>query len=107
MSMMLDPYKTDFTRHRAGNKNRKFGAFSIANFNAQLSLPYLRLFWGKERSCKRIQKPKEIRYENYYFDDNYYARFKQPWTLNVNAQYSYNKGLTCTGTKTFSVRIGR
>ncbi|HFK5567556.1 TPA: putative LPS assembly protein LptD [Elizabethkingia anophelis] len=107
MSMMLDPYKTEFLPGvEQGIRTEKFGAFSIANFNAQLSLPLSEAILGESKDPAKEYKSKgEIRYENYYFDDNYYARFKQPWTLNVNAQYSYNKGLTRTGTKTFSVGL--
>jgi hypothetical protein len=44
---------------------------------------------------RSIQK-KEVRNENYYFDDDNYAHFDQAWTLNINANYAYSKGLSRT-----------
>ncbi|AQX12101.1 hypothetical protein BAX94_15685 [Elizabethkingia meningoseptica] len=107
MAMSLDPYKTEFTPGSdIGVRTEKFGAFSVANFNAQLSMPLSEAIFGEKKDlAKEYDSKGEIRYENYYFDKDHYARFQQPWTLNVNAQYNYSKGLSRTGTKTFSVGL--
>ncbi|MGZ5209806.1 MAG: putative LPS assembly protein LptD, partial [Kaistella sp.] len=59
----------------------------------------------KEDLSKKYNKKGEIRNENYYFDDDNYARFTQPWTLNINAQYSYTRSLTRFGNKMASVGL--
>ncbi|NAW52047.1 LPS-assembly protein LptD [Elizabethkingia argentiflava] len=107
MSMDLDPYKTEFTPGKdTGIQTDKFGAFSIANFNAQLSMPLSEAIFGEKKDWeKAYDKKGEIRYENYYFDKNNYARFKQPWTLNINAQYTYTKGIMRTGSENFAIGL--
>ena len=59
----------------------------------------------KEEASKKYNKKGEIRNENYYFDEDNYSRFEQPWTLNVNAQYSYTRSLTRFGNKMASVGL--
>ena len=41
----------------------------------------------------------EVRNENYFFDDDNYAHFTQPWTLNLNANYAYYKTATRFGNR--------
>ena len=64
-------------------------------------------FSGKEKPelAKKYSKKGEIRNENYFFDDDNYARFTQPWTLNINAQYSYSRSLTRFGNQMASVGL--
>ena len=59
MSMMLDPYKTEFCQEGTGNKNRKVRAFSIANFNAQLSLPLSEAILGRVKTLQKNIKARE------------------------------------------------
>lgn len=105
MAMALDPYLITFAPGATtGVRTNQFGHFSVANFNAQLSLPLTQAIFGKKPDyAKEYPKKGEIRYENYFFDEDDYAHFEQPWNLNLNAQYSYSKGLTRDGTKSFSV----
>jgi len=107
MSMSLDPYKIEFTPNaNIGTRTEEFGYFSVSNYNVQLSAPLSEtIFSEKEDLGKKYKMKGEIRNENYYFDNNYYARFSQPWSLNVNAQYSYSKGVYLEARKTFSVGL--
>lgn len=108
-SLALEPYKIIFAPgENQGIRTDNFGNFSIQGFNAQLSYPLSsEIFSGKEKVdlSKKYIKKGEIRNENYYFDDDDYARFTQPWTLNINAQYSYSKNLTRFGRKMASVGL--
>lgn len=108
-SLALEPYKIIFAPgENQGIRTDNFGNFSIQGFNAQLSYPLSsEIFGGKEKVdlSKKYSKKGEIRNENYYFDDDDYARFTQPWTLNINAQYSYSKNLTRFGRKMASVGL--
>ena len=59
MSMMLDPYKTEFLPGiEQGIRTEKFGAFSIANFNAQLSLPLSEAILGERKDPAKEYKTK-------------------------------------------------
>lgn len=53
----------------------------------------------------KYSKKGEIRNENYYFDDDNYARFEQPWTLNLTASYAYTKALSRFGSKVASIGL--
>ena len=108
-SLVLEPYKILFAPGEdLGIRTENFGNFSIQGFNAQLSYPLSNeTFTGKEKVdlSKKYNKKGEIRNENYYFDDDDYSRFQQPWTLNINAQYSYTRNLTRFGNKMASVGL--
>jgi len=107
MSMSLDPYKIDFSPGaNNGTRTEEFGHFSISNYNIQLSAPLSETIFGeKEDLGKKYNIKGKVRNENYYFDNDYYARFSQPWSLNVSAQYSYYKGTSLEARKTFSVGL--
>jgi LPS-assembly protein len=108
-SLVLEPYKIIFApREDVGVRTESFGNFSIQGFNAQLSYPLSsEIFGGKEQVdlAKKYPTKGEIRNENYFFDENNYARFSQPWTLNIYAQYSYTRDLTRFGNKMASVGL--
>lgn len=108
-SLVLEPYQILFAPGEdTGIRTENFGNFSIQGFNAQLSYPLSsEIFGGKEKVDlgKKYSQKGEIRNENYYFDDDNYARFQQPWTLNINAQYSYTRNLTRFGNKMASVGL--
>ena len=108
-SLVLEPYKIIFAPGEdVGIRTESFGNFSIQGFNAQLSYPLSsEIFGGKEKVdlAKKYNKKGEIRNENYFFDENDYSRFSQPWTLNINAQYSYTRNLTRFGNKMASVGL--
>ena len=66
------------------------------------------MFAGPEKKkIEDLYKTKgEIRYENYYFDEEMYSRFTQPWTLNLTANYAYMKNTTSMfGTTVASVGV--
>lgn len=108
-SLALEPYQILFAPGEdTGIRTENFGHFSVQGFNAQLSYPLSNeTFSGKEKVelAKKYSKKGEIRNENYYFDDDDYSRFSQPWTLNINAQYSYSRSLTRFGNKMASVGL--
>lgn len=108
-SLALEPYQIIFAPGSdQGIRTENFGRFSVQGFNAQLSYPLNNeTFSGKEKTdlSKKYSKKGEIRNENYFFDDDDYARFTQPWTLNINAQYGYSRSLTRFGTQMASVGL--
>ncbi len=106
-SLTLEPYQILFEPGQdMGIRTENFGHFSIQGFGAQLSYPLSNEIFGEKTDyAKKYQKKGEIRNENYYFDDDDYSRFEQPWTLNINAQYSYTKSLTRFGNKMASVGL--
>lgn len=93
-SLSLDPYKIIYLpgQDTGGIRTEEFGHFSVQGFNVQLSYPLSsEIFGAKTDYAKKYKSKGEIRNENYYFDDDNYARFDQAWTLNVNANYAYTK----------------
>lgn len=93
-SLSLDPYKIIYLpgQDTGGIRTEDFGHFSVQGFNVQLSYPLSSEIFGEKTDYAKKYKSKgEIRNENYYFDDDNYARFDQAWTLNVNANYAYSK----------------
>lgn len=108
-SLALEPYQIVFAPGEdLGIRTENFGHFSVQGFNAQLSYPLSNETFEKKDKvelAKKYNKKGEIRNENYYFDDDDYARFSQPWTLNINAQYSYSRSLTRFGNKMASVGL--
>ena len=105
----LEPYQIIFAPGEdTGIRTENFGRFSVQGFNTQLSYPLSSEIFqkkNKEDLSKKYNKKGEIRNEDYYFDDDNYARFSQPWTLNINAQYSYTRSLTRFGNKMASVGL--
>lgn len=106
-NLTIDPYQILFLPgQNIGTRTNNFGRFSIQGFNLQLSYPLSDAIFGKEEDLSKKFKSKgEIRNEVYFFDENNYARFKQPWTLNVNANYGYTKSLTRFGTEVASMGL--
>lgn len=106
-SLSLDPYKIEFLPGQdTGIRTEKFGAFSVQGFNVQLSYPLSSEIFGEKTDyAKKYSKKGEIRNENYYFDDDNYAHFDQAWTLNINANYAYSKGLSRFANKIASVGL--
>lgn len=106
-SLVIDPYQILFAPDQEiGTRTENFGHFSIQGFNVQLSYPLSEAIFGeKEDLGKKYSYKGEIRNEVYYFDDDHYARFEQPWTLNVNANYAYSRAQTRFGTKVASVGL--
>ena len=107
--LTLEPYQIIFAPgENTGIRTDNFGHFSVQGFNAQLSYPLSSAIFEKkekEEASKKYNKKGEIRNENYYFDDDNYSRFEQPWTLNINAQYGYTRSLTRFGNKMASVGL--
>ena len=99
-SLTLDPYKTVYDVDGLGTRTTQFGGFSPQGFNVQMSVPLSNeLFSGKDKKPNMDTKYKqkgEIRNENYYFDDDNYSHFSQPWTLNMNANYAYYRSASST-----------
>ncbi|MNK53099.1 LPS-assembly protein LptD [compost metagenome] len=100
-SLTIEPYEIVFQDgSNVGERTENFGHFSLQGFNLQLSYPMSEAIFGKkEEASKKYKKKGEIRNENYFFDDDNYSHYSPTWTLNVNANYSYTKGLTRLGNK--------
>ncbi|WP_415325297.1 putative LPS assembly protein LptD [Chryseobacterium sp. MMS23-Vi53] len=92
-SLSLDPYKIIYLPgQEVGIRTEDFGHFSVQGFNVQMSYPLSSEIFGEKTDYAKKYKSKgEVRNENYYFDDDNYAHFDQPWTLNINANYAYTK----------------
>ena len=106
-SLAIEPYQILYAPGSdIGIRTENFGHFSIQGFNAQLSYPLSDAIFGeKEDPAKKYRMKGEIRNENYYFDEDHYAHFSQPWTLNINAQYGYTRSLTRFGTQVASLGL--
>jgi len=106
-SLSLDPYRILFAPgEETGVRTENFGHFSLQGFNVQMSYPLSsEIFGEKEDYAKKYSSKGEIRNEVYYFDNDNYSHFNQPWTLNVSANYQYSKGLSRTPTKMASVGL--
>ena len=109
-SLALEPYQILFAPGEdTGIRTENFGHFSVQGFNAQLSYPLSDAIFRKKDEkqdlSKKYSTKGEIRNENYYFDEDNYARFEQPWTLNINAQYGYTRSLTRFGNKMASIGL--
>ena len=106
-SLTIEPYQIVFANGSdTGIRTENFGHFSLQGFNLQLSYPMSDAIFGKkEELSKKYKKKGEIRNENYYFDDDNYAHYIPTWTLNVNANYAYTKGLSRLGTKVATVGL--
>lgn len=105
-NLTIDPYQTIFAPGATtGTRTENFG-FTVQNFNLNFSFPLNNEFFGQKQDVSKKYKTKgEIRNEVYYFDQDNYARFNQPWTLNMNANYGYSKGGTKFGTSVASVGL--
>lgn len=106
-SLVLEPYQIIFAPGQdIGIRTDNFGSISLQGFNLQLSYPLSSAIFGDKKDYAKTYKAKgEIRNENYYFDEDNYARFDQPWTLNINANYAYTKNLSRFGQKVASVGL--
>lgn len=108
-ALNLEPYQILFAPGEStGVRTQNFGYFSLQGFNAQLSYPLSSEIFKKKDSedlAKKYPKKGEIRNENYYFDEDNYSRFEQPWSLNINAQYSYTRSLSRFGSKMASIGL--
>ena len=106
-SLTIDPYKTVFAPGESvGVRTENFG-FTMQNFNMNFSFPLSNEIFGKKegKDEKKYTTKGEIRNEVYYFDQDNYARFSQPWTLNLNASYGYSKGGTKFGKSVASIGL--
>lgn len=106
-SLTIEPYEIVFQEGSdAGIRTENFGHFSLQGFNLQLSYPMSEAIFGKkEEGSKKYKKKGEIRNENYFFDDDNYSHYSPTWTLNINANYSYTRGLTRLGNKVASLGL--
>ncbi len=106
-SLVIDPYEIVFLPgSTTGTRTENFGHFNIQGFNVQLSYPLSEAIFGEPEDLSKTYKQKgEIRNEVYYFDDDDYARFTQPWSLNINANYGYTRTNTQFGTKVASIGL--
>lgn len=106
-TLNLDPYQITFTSGQdVGVRTNNFGHFSVQNFTLQAAYPLIDAIFGKKEELGKKYKTKgEIRNENYYFDEDNYARFDQPWNLNLNASYGYSKSTSRFGNKVASLGL--
>ena len=106
-SMVIDPYETVYNTEGIGTRTENFGKLNLQGFNVQFSVPLSDALFNKDKKKpeERFDTRGEIRNENYYFDNYNYARFSQPWTLNLNANYAYTKGATRFGNRVASIGI--
>lgn len=106
-SLTLDPYETVYDVNGVGTRTENFGKFSLQGFNVQFSFPLNNQTFGeKPKLAEKYSTKGEIMNENYYFDEDHYSRFEQPWTLNLTANYAYTKSSSSKfGTRVASVGV--
>jgi hypothetical protein len=106
-SLVVDPYEIAFQDGSDnGIRTENFGHFNIQGFNLQMNYPLSSELFGKKEDLAKMYSSKgKIRNENYYFDDDNYAHFDQPWTLSVVANYAYSKSTTRFGNTIASIGL--
>ena len=106
-SLVLDPYRISYEDGATtGIRTEDFGHFSLQGFNVQMTFPLSDAIFGEgDDLAKKYNYKGEVRNENYYFDENLYARYRRPWTLNVNSNFSYTKGINRFGSKMASLGL--
>lgn len=104
----FDPYQVHFEPHsETGKRIDKLGAFRLQYFNLGASVPLHDILRNKDtKTPENIYKTRgSVMQEVYHFDEDNYARFSQNWTLNLNANYSYNNFATRFGQTSASLGI--
>lgn len=92
-SLNIDPYERELNAERWSRVNR-IGGFYLSNFNIQTSFPLTNLIFGKEEDIsKRYSKRGNARNEVYHFDEQNYAHFNQPWSMNWAVTFDYTKSI--------------
>ena len=106
-NVLIDPYQiVFFPGQENGIRTENFGHFNIQSFSMNFSFPLNNETFGKKEDLATKYKTKgEIRNEVYYFDQDNYSRFNQPWTLNLNANYGYSKTNTRFGKSVASLGL--
>lgn len=106
-NVSIDPYQIVFIPGQEnGIRTENFGHFNIQSFSMNFSFPLNNETFGKKEDLATKYKTKgEIRNEVYYFDQDNYSRFNQPWTLNLNANYGYSKTNTRFGKSVASLGL--
>jgi hypothetical protein len=106
-NVSIDPYQIVFIPGQEnGIRTENFGHFNIQSFSMNFSFPLNNETFGKKEDLATKYKTKgEIRNEVYYFDQDNYSRFTQPWTLNLNANYGYSKNNTRFGKSVASLGL--
>ena len=106
-NVSIDPYQIVFIPGQEnGVRTENFGHFNIQSFSMNFSFPLNNETFGKKEDLATKYKTKgEIRNEVYYFDQDNYSRFNQPWTLNLNANYGYSKNNTRFGKSVASLGL--
>lgn len=106
-NVLIDPYQIVFIPGQEnGVRTENFGHFNIQSFSMNFSFPLNNETFGKKEDLATKYKTKgEIRNEVYYFDQDNYSRFNQPWTLNLNANYGYSKNNTRFGKSVASLGL--
>ena len=106
-NVLIDPYQIVFIPGQEnGVRTENFGHFNIQSFSMNFSFPLNNETFGKKEDLATKYKTKgEIRNEVYYFDQDNYSRFNQPWTLNLNANYGYSKTNTRFGKSVASLGL--
>lgn len=99
-SLTIDPYKIIYNGKGNSVRTNKIGGFTPQGFNVQMSFPLSdEIFKNKDKKDLQYKKRGEIRYEHYFFADDNYARFSQPWSVNINANYAYYRSSTNFGNR--------
>ena len=106
-NVLIDPYQIVFIPGQEnGIRTENFGHFNIQSFSMNFSFPLNNETFAKKEDLATKYKTKgEIRNEVYYFDQDNYSRFNQPWTLNLNANYGYSKTNTRFGKSVASLGL--
>lgn len=103
----FNPYKLEFEPGKnAGKYIDELVMPRLTNFQIGTGYSFDNsTFGGKKFEPKNYKKRGEIRDENFYFDDENYAHFAIPWSLNTSLNYTYNKGTLREANHTGSIML--
>lgn len=106
----INPYKIERYINESGTEVAayvdKIGEFRFTNFTLGTGYTFDNsTFGGKRFESKNYKKQGTVRDENFYYDDENYAHYAIPWSLNANLSYTYSKGAERKGTHNGSINF--
>jgi len=102
----FNPYKVELNENNQKVLVDKLGAPRLTAF--QFGTGYSMdnsTFGGKKFDAKNYTRKGSVRDENFYYDNNGYAHFAIPWSLNATIAYTYNNPINSKETHTGSILL--
>lgn len=100
----MDPYKVIVTEdYPNGIRINELGNFSINQYNVNLTYGLNNSTFSERQF--NFQRRGNIRFEEFYFDDNNYAQFRIPWNLDFSLNHTRSQNLTSAVRTQTSLRL--